>query len=101
VVMDKRLSIRVPHTALPLAGLLAFGLIQSLVFRSSDGTSFSISKDVEATRAAALALFFLLVSFVIAANFFTTYGRLRAVALTLTVYGLAMAVFALVQHFTW
>jgi len=101
VVLDKRLLIRVPNTALPLAGLLAFGLIQSLVFRAGDGTRFSISKDVEATRAAALALFFLLVSFVIASNFFTTRRRLRAVALTLTVYGLAMAIFALVQHFTW
>jgi O-antigen ligase len=100
-VADKRLAVSVPNTALPLAALLAFALIQSVTFGADGGRRSSISKDVEATRAAALALFFLLAAFVIAANFFAGRKRLRAVAWTLTGYGLAMAVFALVQHFTW
>jgi O-antigen ligase len=100
-ILDKRLAVRVPETALPLAALLVFALAQSFAFTASDGRVLSLSMDVEATRNVVLVLFFLLVAFVIAANFFTSHQRVRAVAAILTVYGLAMAVFALVQHFTW
>lgn len=101
VILDKRLAVRVPNTALPLAALLVFALVQSLAFTASDGRALSLSMDVEATRTVVLILFFLLVAFIIAANFFTSHQRVRAVAAILTVYGLALAVFALVQHFTW
>ena len=100
-VFDKRVAITVPKTALPLAALLAFGFIQSLSLGSEDGRRLSLSMDVEATRVSVLALSFLLIAFIIAANFLAGHRRLRVVALTLTAYGLAMAIFALVQHFTW
>ena len=101
VLIDKQLAVRVPKTALPLAALLIFVFVQSLAFTASDGRRLSLSTDVEATRVVALVLLFLLVAFVIAANFFTSYNRVRAVAAILTAYGLAMAIFALAQHFTW
>jgi O-antigen ligase len=61
----------------------------------------SLSVDVEATRAALLALFFLVVSFIIAANSFATTERKQTLTNFLIIYGLAMALFALVQYFTW
>jgi O-antigen ligase len=100
-VMDKRLSIQAPSSALPLAALLVFGFIQSLTLGGSDGRRLSLSMDVEATRASTLGMFFMFVAFIIAANFLSTRDRLGKVALTLTIYGLAMALFALVQRFTW
>jgi O-antigen ligase len=57
--------------------------------------------DVEATRGAVAVIFFLFVSFLIAANFFDTPRRLSTLANFLIIFGLALAVFALVQHFTW
>src|SRR5262249_19939690 len=56
---------------------------------------------VESTRRTVIVLFFLLISFVIAANFLASRGRLSKLAGFLTIFGLAIAVFALVQHFTW
>jgi len=100
-IADKQLAVRVPKTALPLAALLVFVFVQSLAFNTSDGRRMSLSMDVEATRAVALVLLILLIAFVIAANFFTSYQRVRAIAAILTAYGLAMAIFALAQHFTW
>lgn len=98
---DKKLAVRMPKTVLPLAALLAVVFIQSLAFTTGDGRRLSLSMDVEATRVAALTLLLLLIAFVIAANFFTSHNRMRAVAAILTAYGLAMAIFALAQHFTW
>lgn len=100
-IADKKLSVRVPKTALPIAALLAFAFVQGLAFTAGDGRRLSLSMDVESTRAVALVLLFLLIAFVMAANFFTSYNRVRAVAAILTAYGLAMAIFALAQHFTW
>ena len=56
---------------------------------------------MEATRGAVTVLAFLLVSFIIAANFFQTRERLKGLAIFLVIYGLAMALFALVQHVSW
>jgi O-antigen ligase len=100
-VIDKRLIIKAPSAALPLAALIVFGFIQSLTFIGSDGRRLSLSMDVEATRASTLGLFFMFVAFIIAANFLSSHKRLGKVAMILTVYGLALAVFALIQSFTW
>jgi len=98
---DRSLRIEVPKLALPLVGLLALGLAQSLAFISSDGAIHSLSLDVEATRAATLVVFFLLASFIIATNFFATPERLGALINLLVIYGVGLAVFALIQYFTW
>lgn len=100
-VLDKNIAVSVPKATLPLAALLALGLIQSIAFETRDGSRLSLSMDAEATRVSVLALFFLVIAFIIAANFIVGHRRLRAVAFALTIYGLVMAVFALVQHFTW
>ncbi len=100
-VADKHLSVNIPALALPLGAFFLFGLAQSVALTGSDGTIKSLSMDVEATRRAVTVIFFLFVAFLVAANFFTTAKRLRGLAIFLTLYGLGMAVFALVQHFAW
>lgn len=96
IVIDKSLSIRIPTLALPLAGLITLGLAQSVMI---DGRG--LSRNVEATREAVSVLFFLFICFLVAANFFVTSDRLNAVANFTTIYGLALALLALLQHFAW
>ncbi len=100
-IVRKRVAIRVPAALLPLIALLALGLVQSIAVADGAGRWRSLSMDVEATRATTLVLFFLTASFLIAANFFTDRERLRSLVNFLIIFGLAMALFALVQHFTW
>ncbi len=98
---DRRLRLDVPKPALPIIGLLVLGLAQSLAYMGGDGRLHSLSLDVEATRAATLTVFFLLASFIIATNFFATPERLGALINLLVIYGVGLAVFALIQYFTW
>jgi O-antigen ligase len=100
-VVDESLEITIPTTALPLAALVALALAQSIAFTDAAGHRASLSLNVESTRAAVTVLIFLFVCFIIASNFFTTRERLRGLANFLTIYGLAVAMFALIQHFTW
>lgn len=101
IILDKRFEISVPKIALPIAALLAIGLAQSVAFTDGEGRWSSLSKNVEATRGAVTVLAFLLISFIIASNFFQTRERLKGLANFLVIYGLAMALFALVQHVSW
>jgi hypothetical protein len=82
-------------------GLLIVGAIQSIRITDGAGQTHSLSHDVEATRRAVLVLFFLIVAFVISANFFATHDRVRFLTNFLVIYGLALALFALVQHLAW
>jgi O-antigen ligase len=100
-IVDRRLEIKIPPAALPLGGLVLVGLAQSLALIGSSGETRSLSMDVEATRGAAAMIFFLFVSFLIAANLFDTQERLRMFANFLIIFGLGLAVFAMIQHFTW
>lgn len=101
VVVDRKLTVAVPGAALPLAGLVVFGLAQSLTLTLSDGRRWGLSMDAEATRTAVTMLFFLLAALLLAANFLAGRRRLSALAHFIALYGLGMALFALVQHFTW
>ncbi|HMG36209.1 MAG TPA: O-antigen ligase family protein [Blastocatellia bacterium] len=94
------IEVRLPRTVLPLAGFLVLGLIQSVAV-GSGGHRMSLSRDVEATRAAVVVIFFLIAMFVVASNLFPTGERLRALAVFLIAYGFILAVFAIVQHLTW
>ena len=98
-VIEKRLEVIIPSAAMPLAAFVLLGAIQSVA--GSEGRISSLSMDVEATRGATAVIFFLFVCFLIAASFFATRERLRQLANFLIVFGLVLAVFALVQHFTW
>jgi O-antigen ligase len=100
-VADKRLEIKIPAASLPLIALFALGLAQSIAVRDGAGRRTGISIDVEATRVTTTTIFFLLVCCLAAANFFLSAERVRALSKFLVVYGLALAVFALIQHYSW
>jgi O-antigen ligase len=97
MVVDRRVSLILPQVTVPVALLLVLGLVQAF----APAESAIASRDVEATRSAVSVLFFLLVSSIIAANFFSSRERLRILANFLIIYGLVMAVFAVVQDFAW
>jgi O-antigen ligase len=98
-IVDKRIEINFPDAAFPLAAFLLLALIQGIAFTGSHTSALSM--DVEATRGAAVVIFFLFVSFLIASNSFSTLQQLRSLANFLIIFGLILAVFALIQHFTW
>ena len=101
ILADKKLKIAIPETALPVVALAALGLVQSMAFADKSGRLLSLSMNVGATRRTVTVLVFLLISFIIASNFFASRDGLRAVANFLIIYGLAMAIFALIQNFAW
>jgi len=99
-IVERRLEVYFPAAALPLAAFVLLGLIQSIDI-GGNGRTASLSMDVEATRGASTVIFFLFACFLIASNFFRTSEKLRSLTNFLVVFGLALAVFALIQHFTW
>ncbi|MFY9607544.1 MAG: polysaccharide biosynthesis/export family protein [Blastocatellia bacterium] len=101
VFRDGRLRMTIPDVALPVAALVAVGLTQSVAFTGSDGRWMSLSMNVGYTRSALTVLSFLLISLIIACNFFASRERLAVVGQVLVFYGLAVAIFALIQDFTW
>lgn len=100
-IVDRSLELTIPPAALPLGGLVLLGLAQSFALTRSSGQTQTLSMDVEATRGAAAMIFFLFASFLIAANHFNTRDRLRTLTNALVIFGLGLAVFALIQRFTW
>src|SRR5215467_4676253 len=101
MIAQKRVTITIPPVGLPLAAFVLLGVVQSIGFTDRIGERVGLSLDIEATRIAILALFFLVVAFLVAANHLDDPDRLQKLLKFLTVYGVAMALFALVQHFTW
>ncbi|HEY7912819.1 MAG TPA: O-antigen ligase family protein [Blastocatellia bacterium] len=100
-IIIKRFRVTIPAAAWPILALILYGFLQSLAFTDSAGRTLSLSMDVEATRKALTMLIFLFISFLIAVNFLTRYEWLRKLGNILVIYGLAMAVFGLLQHFSW
>ncbi|HKA20207.1 MAG TPA: O-antigen ligase family protein [Blastocatellia bacterium] len=100
-ILEKHLEIKIPPAGLPLAAFTLLGLAQSIAVTGTNGQTTSMSMDVEATRGAVVTIFFLFLAFLIAANFFDNLAPLRTLANFLTLFGLALAVFAMIQHFTW
>lgn len=101
VVLNKRLKVVVPGPALPLAALVLLGIIQSVTIPDKTGRWMSLSMDAGSTRSTVAALVFMLAALVLISSTFTTHKRLSVLSAFLVVYGLALAMFALVQHFTW
>ncbi|MEP7341432.1 MAG: O-antigen ligase family protein [Acidobacteriota bacterium] len=101
VVCDRKLMIFVPQTAWPMVALILLGVAQSFSFKNADGSWRSLSLDVEATRGTVLLLCCLLLCSLIAANFLTHRERLQRLAFFLTIFGLLLSSFALIQYFTW
>lgn len=100
-VIDKRLTVNVPATAIPLMLFVALALIECVSYTASDGRRVSLSQDVDATRSTVMMLIFLLISFIIAANFFASRERFGTLIRFLIIYGVALALFGLIQNFTW
>jgi O-antigen ligase len=98
-VIDKRLKVNVPAMALPLILFVALGLIECISLAASDGRRVGLSMDVDSTRATVMMLIFLLASFIIAANFFASRERLGLLASFLVIFGVALALFSLIQYF--
>lgn len=100
--VEKRFELKIPPTCLPLAAFLVFGFIQSVSLTDeASGQIKSLSFDVEATQSAIKILFFLLVAHLIACNFFKTPQKLQKLTVFLTIFGFALAIFGLLQYFTW
>src|ERR1044072_3428689 len=68
-IKDKQLRVEVPDLALPLAALVIVGILQSFAIADRTGRTISLSKDVGATRATVIVLFFLLLGTLMSANF--------------------------------
>ncbi len=100
-LFDRHLEVHVPTATLPMLAFLLLGLVQSVAFNDSTGTRWSLSLDVEGTRHAVTTLAFLTVSFLLAANFLVTKERLLLLANFLTGFGTLLAIFALIQYFTF
>ena len=97
----KRVALWIPATSLPLAALVSFGIIQSIGFTDGIGQRTGLSLDIEATRATVLAVFFLFLWFLLGVDVLEDKKRRHALVTFLIVYGVLMALFALIQHFTW
>jgi O-antigen ligase len=100
-LMDRRLSIIAPPTALPLAALILLGALQCITITDSSGKNLSISLDAEATRLATEVLLILLIAFLLSANFLAKIPALTWLRNFLIFFGLALSVFGLIQRFTW
>lgn len=100
-VLDRKLVISFPSTLFPVAALFLLGCVQGIATRDEAGNIVSISYDVEATRLSVEVIAYLAIAMLLAANFIASRDRLGWFRNFIIAYGLAMAVFGLVQHFTW
>ncbi|MBL8169758.1 MAG: O-antigen ligase family protein [Acidobacteria bacterium] len=100
-VQRKRLTFTAPLAFLPLLGLIVLGGLQSLALTDESGRRIAISMDVEATRLALEVLAVLLLAGLLAAKFLARLERLTLLRNFLVTFGLVLAVFGLLQHFTW
>ncbi|QQS47642.1 MAG: O-antigen ligase family protein [Acidobacteriota bacterium] len=96
MVVERRATIKIPVTALPLLCLILLGLAQLIPFRGR-----RLTFDAEATVSTLITLGLLLGAMLLFANFLMTRPRLKRAALLLTGFGFALAIFALIQHYSW
>lgn len=100
-VVQRRLTLRLPATVWPLLGLIVLGALQSISLTDAAGRRTAISMDAEGTRLTLEVLAWLFIALLLVANFFDDAARLAMLRNFLVVFGLALAVFGLIQHFTW
>jgi O-antigen ligase len=101
VVIGGKLKVVMPQVILPILAFFLLGLLHCLAFNGKDGAVASLSSDVEATRKTVFLFFFLIIELLVSIQLFHSRKRLVVAVNFLVVYGLAMAMFALIQHFTW
>jgi O-antigen ligase len=100
-LVDRRLEINMPSTALPMVALILLGVLQGITITESASKSFPISLDAEATHLATEVLIILLIALLLSANFLARPPALTWFRNFLIFFGLALAVFGLIQRFTW
>jgi O-antigen ligase len=100
-LVDRRLEIITPSTALPLVALILLGVLQGITITDSAGKRSSISLDAEATRLGTEVLLILLIAFLLSANFLAKVPALTWLRNFLIFFGLVLSVFGLIQRFTW
>jgi len=99
--VDRQMRLIVPAAAGPLLALIGLGLLQSISRTDESGKRFAVSMDVEATRLALEVLTVLLAALLLCATFFADEARLRWLRNFLVLFGLALAVFGILQKLTW
>lgn len=101
VAATGRLEIFVPTTTYPLLAFLLFAALQCYTWVDANGIRHSLSADPEATRMTVLMLFMFCFAFLLFANFLATPERSKPLIQFLIFYGFLLALFGLLQHFTW
>ncbi len=99
--LEGRLTVHAPAAAWPLAGLVLVGFLQSIAISDQSGKKFAISLDVEATRLALETLLVILIALLVASSSLIGVEKLSWLRNFLILFGLGLAVFGLMQHFTW
>lgn len=97
---ERQLVLWVPGIAWPLAGLIVVALVQSVTWVDANGFRQGLSYDVDATRSAVLTLLCLFLCLLLAANIFNQREACAGIAKFLPWYGMALAILAILQHFT-
>ena len=100
-IISRQFTLRVPRVVFPLGLLLVWGLIQSIVLTDQTAPRHSFSMDVEATRQATTVLSILLLALLLAAHLLVRREQLARLPMFFAGYGLALALFGLIQHFAW
>ena len=100
-VISGSLKFSVPATTFPLLALFLLAIFQGVTVKNTTGRRSSISLDAEATHLTAEILFVFIVAFLLSANFLASPRVLGWLRNFLIFFGLALAVFGLLQHFTW
>lgn len=106
-LFKKELRLTVSSLQIPLAGLIAIGLIQLLPLRSlqfpaeffNTGVVNSLSIAPYSTRLAIIQLVIYFVFFAAALTFINSYNRYRTLTLTIIIFGSIMAFFGIMQRF--
>lgn len=98
---EKNWTIAIPAPFWPLLALLGWGVVQSYQWGDDASKPLTISLDAEATRAVVLWLGLLLITILVAANLLLKRERWQSLQRFCTFFGLALALFALVQQATW
>ncbi|NOT58997.1 MAG: hypothetical protein HOP19_02105, partial [Acidobacteria bacterium] len=100
-VVAGRVKLVLTNLLAPLSGLLLLGLLACVTWQGKDGVRQGLSWDAEATRLATFTLGCLLLAFMLFANYLITARRVLFVTQVLIAFGFALALFGLLQHFTW
>lgn len=100
-VLNQHLSLRIPRAIVPLGLLMVWGLIQGIAYTDGAGQRHSLSMDVEATRQTTTILFILVLALLLVINVLAHREYLAKLPMFFAAYGFALALFGLIQYFSW